>query len=453
MKWAFVLLALLPCSWCATEANSTEVLLSSLSSCARTCVSDAIVASNCSSSNAVCLCAQSTALTEGALCVSKRCSIKQLLTTYNSTNTYCDVPTRNKAPLFINITIIFGVLAGLSVAARIGSKIVIPKSDFGLDDLFIVLTFSCGIPSTVMNIHGNVRYGGGRDIWTIQFDNLTKFFFYFWLLEVLYFGLVVLLKMSLLFFYLRIFPGPPQKLLWGTVIFNTIFGFIFVLLAAFQCTPVSYFWTRWDGEHEGTCLNMDGIAWANAAISIALDLWMLAIPLWCLRSLKLHWKKKVGVAAMFIVGTFVTVVSIVRLRFLVDLSKSTNPTYYQIETSVWSTIEINVGIICASLPALRILFVWLFPAGGSPCESTKYPNHRDSYARRSKVVNWSHAVMELPSRGGSPSRPTHGATEMKRTFNVQHSDEDEASLVDKIELGRRGGASGTSGDSTSAVSL
>lgn len=38
-------------------------------------------------------------------------------------------------------------------------------------------------------------------------------------------------------------------------------------------------------------------------MSIALDLWILAIPLWQLRSLKMHWKKKVGVALMFCVGT------------------------------------------------------------------------------------------------------------------------------------------------------
>jgi hypothetical protein len=30
---------------------------------------------------------------------------------------------------------------------------------------------------------------------------------------------------------------------------------------------------------------------------------MLGIPLWQIRSLKLHWKKKIGVAMMFFVGT------------------------------------------------------------------------------------------------------------------------------------------------------
>jgi hypothetical protein len=50
-------------------------------------------------------------------------------------------------------------------------------------------------------------------------------------------------------------------------------------------------------------MNSMAIGWANASISVAMDIWMLAIPMWYLRRLKMHWKKKIGVAAMFIVGT------------------------------------------------------------------------------------------------------------------------------------------------------
>lgn len=150
----------------------------------------------------------------------------------------------------------------------------------------------------------------------------------------------------------------------------------------------------------------------------------------------------------------VTVVSIVRLQFIVDLGSSTNPTYDQTEVSIWSTIEINVGIICASMPSLRILMVRLFPRlGGSSYDSSKYNNYGDSYGRRSRPVNRSHALVELPSRGDSPSPPTHGGIEMKRTFNVQYSEGDETSLVDK-EMGRKGHVhTTTSGASTSEVSL
>ena len=103
-----------------------------------------------------------------------------------------------------------------------------------------------------MNVHGTAGHGEGKDIWTLEFDDITKFGLFFYILEVFYFAQVALLKMSLLFFYLRIFLGPAQKWLWGTVIFNAVYGIFFVFLAAFQCRPISYFWTKWDGEQKGT---------------------------------------------------------------------------------------------------------------------------------------------------------------------------------------------------------
>ncbi|KPM35507.1 hypothetical protein AK830_g11072 [Neonectria ditissima] len=456
MKWSFVLLAFLPCCWCATAGISTQQLLSGLPKCARACLDDAISESSCESTNTTCLCLDSTALTDGTLCVSEGCSVTDTLFTHNATNNYCGVPIRDKSSTFINVTIVLGVLSGVTTFLRLASKVAITNSAFGLDDLFIVLTLVCGIPSSAMNIHGTAAHGEGRDIWTLRPHDITQFGLFFYILELMYFAQVSLLKMSLLFFYLRIFPGPAQKLLWGTVGFNAVYGVAFVFLAAFQCTPVSYFWTNWDGEHEGKCLNTNGIGWANSAVSIALDVWMLAIPLWRLHSLKLHWKKKIGVAAMFVVGTFVTVVSIIRLQTLVGLGSSHNPTYDQIDVSIWSTVEINIGIICASMPSLRILLVRVFPVlGGSSYDASRYQNYGEAYGRRSKIINRSHALVELPSRGDSPAEPEHGGIEMKRTFDVQYSEGDETRLVGGGRLGKNGhgGAGGTSGASNSEVSL
>ncbi|KAB5515390.1 hypothetical protein GE09DRAFT_580839 [Coniochaeta sp. 2T2.1] len=287
-------------------------------------------------------------------------------------------------------------------------------SDLGLDDLFTILSFCCCVPSIAITIHGTARHGVGRDIWTLKFDDITTFGFFFYILGVLYLPMVSLLKMSLLFFYLRIFfLGLAQTLLWGTIIFNAIYGIIFTFIGVFQCTPISYTWTKWDGEHEGTCLNVNAIGWANASISIALDLWMLAIPLWCLRSLKLHWKKKIGVAAMFIVGSFITIVSIIRLKSLVNLGSSENPTYDQLDISIWSTIEIHLGIICVSMPALRILLIRLFPVlGGSSYDSRGHLHYKEQARHTSRIISRSHALVELPSRGESLSRLEHGSIEV-----------------------------------------
>ncbi|KAG5744070.1 hypothetical protein H9Q70_013227 [Fusarium xylarioides] len=412
-------------------ANATKELLTNLPACAAPCYEDAIKKSDCNSTDVKCVCSTQVIIQTAEACAAQACHVRDSLTTLNMTYTYCEVPVRNKTPIFINVTIVLGVISGVATALRLWSKFFYTKTELGLDDLFIVLTLFIGMPSTAMNIHGTAGHGEGRDIWTLEFDDITKFGFYFWLLEVFYFAQVSLLKTSLLFFYLRIFPGNAQKLLWGTIIFNSVFGVLFMFLAAFQCTPVSYFWLNWDGEHKGTCMNSTAIGWANASISVAVDVWMLAVPLWYLRKLKLHWKKKIGVAAMFIVGTFVTVVSIIRLQFLVDLGSSRNPTYDQTDISIWSTVEINVGIICASMPALRVILVRLFPSlGGSSYDSSKYNNYGEHYGRKSHIMSRSRARVELPSHtGDSIHTPDHGGIELQRTFHVQYSENDEQSLV------------------------
>jgi hypothetical protein len=189
------------------------------------------------------------------------------------------------------------------VLLRFFSK-YIAGSELGLDDWFIAITLGVGIPSSVLTVHGIISNGIGRDIWTLTPKQITDFVHVFYAMEILYFAQVAFLKLSLLFFYLRIFPGDMvRRLLWGTVFLDICFGMLFVLIAIFQCRPISYYWNNWDGEHQGSCLNVNGLGWSNAVISIALDGWMLALPISQLVSLQLHWKKKVAVSLMFLVGT------------------------------------------------------------------------------------------------------------------------------------------------------
>ena len=114
-----------------------------------------------------------------------------------------------------------------------------------------------------------------------------------------------LIKLSLSLFYLYIFPGTrTRRLLIGTSIFNVIFGFTFVTTAIFQCSPVHHYWTQYvDATSRGRCININLFAWINAALAIAVDVWMIAIPLSQIKKLELHWKKKIGVAIMFLIGT------------------------------------------------------------------------------------------------------------------------------------------------------
>lgn len=328
--------------------------------------------------------------------------------TKNITDESCGVPVRDRGKEHNRISIALGVISICIVALRLGFKLLttheLMSDDYVVCFLILVIT-----ASVLVTHYGTTPNGVGRDIWTLTPTMITNFLYFFYVMAILYFAEVMLVKLCLLLFYLRIFPGKlVRRLLWATVVFDVLFGVIFLLVAIFQCSPISFFWQSWDGEQQGTCLNMNAIAWSNAGISIALDLWMLAIPLSQLRTLRLHWKKKIGVALMFCVGTVyvlslpplptllgpapqltrrlsptsVTVVSIVRLQTLVTFATSDNPTWDFFPVSQWSTVEISVGIMCTCMPTLRLMLVRLFPilGGSSRSGKTYYYGNNDSGA-------------------------------------------------------------------------
>lgn len=59
---------------------------------------------------------------------------------------------------------------------------------------------------------------------------------------------------------------------------------------------------------------------------------------------------------VFLLGLFVTICSVSRIRFLSSWASSPNPTYYYGDLALWSLIELYAGVICACLPGMASLF-------------------------------------------------------------------------------------------------
>lgn len=258
----------------------------------------------------------------------------------------CGAPVRNHGQDYVVLSNTMIIVAAIFVAIRFFFKATVSRMDFGYDDWCVLATLFAATPSALITVYGTVKNGLGQDIWALTPQEITEMLKWFYVMATLYFLQVMLLKLTLIFFYIRVFPSKAvQRLLWATISFVLLWGIAFIITAIFQCQPIHYFWTKWDGLHHGTCLDTNAIAAANAAISIALDFWILGIPLWQLSGLKLHWKKKVAVALMFCLGTFVTIVSILRLQSLVHFAQTSNASWEFYNVSVWSTIEICVGIM------------------------------------------------------------------------------------------------------------
>lgn len=278
-------------------------------------------------------------------------------------STFCGRPIRDRTHEYNVINITLGGVTASLVLLRTIFRVWFSPLPLGADDHFLNLAFITALPSTVMNVHGLVDNGLGLDVWTLTRAQITRFALFFYVMQIMYFTHLPLLKTSMLLFFLRIFPDRVcRRVLWCTVAVNAAGGAAFLLVAVFQCRPVQYAWLQWRGsEYEGSCVGVNAMGWAHAGFNILLDLWMLGVPLTQVKRLHMHWKKKLGVALMFVVGTFVTVISIMRLWSLIGYANSENPTYDQWEVAMWSTVEINVGIMCVCMPALRGLLVRIAP--------------------------------------------------------------------------------------------
>ncbi|QSZ32616.1 hypothetical protein DSL72_002195 [Monilinia vaccinii-corymbosi] len=397
------LCTVVPGSIAAQTLSSTDVvidLVKALPECVTSCLTTALESSACSPTDQQCICTNVPLQKEVEECAVTHCTVKELLTSKNVTSIACNQPIRDQRHSYNWSSNSFAIASWVAFLLRIASRLT-SDARFWWDDLMATAVMLVGIPSAIINVEGLTRNGLGKDIWTLSFENISRMIRFFYVSELLYFAQISFVKISILLFFLRLFPERKIRwTIWGTIIMNVVILILFDLLAAFSCRPISFYWKGWDGEHVGRCLNINALAFTSAGASIVMDFWILMLPLTQLYDLNLHWKRKVGVVAMLSIGIVVTVVSILRLRSLVHFSNTKNPTWDYIQVGYWSTIEICTSIICSCMPALRLLLVRVFPRlsgtssnpsdtwrsfGDDPSKRiSSVPNvhSRDSYARR-----------------------------------------------------------------------
>ncbi|KAL4928119.1 CFEM domain-containing protein [Aspergillus undulatus] len=341
--------------------------------CATECLLQAGSASSCELTDMQCICKDTQLQTLLQGCILQSCSVKEAFTAKRLSDMTCGVTPEAQTDTLVIVSTIFLVIAIICVLLRAAGRLM--GSSLGMDDLAIAL--GLGVAIAIGVIAFRIRdLGLGQDIWMISFGNIDKILELFNVLTTIYPPCISLIKMSMLFLYLRLFPGNKIRLVTIiTLVLTTVWGIIYTIVGTFVCTPRSYAWTSWDGEHQGTCLNETAIVVSHAIINIILDVFVIGLPIPTLLKLKLSNTKKAGVCMMFLIGLLVTVLSILRLSTTTGFMKSSNPTRDFVPVSIWSVLEIDLGIICACLPGTRAFLKMVLP----PSESTMtYRSYRPS---------------------------------------------------------------------------
>jgi hypothetical protein len=121
--------------------------------------------------------------------------------------------------------------------------------------------------------------------------------------ENIYVMVLAITKLSILAFYLRIFQHQVffRAAVWVTAVIVIFSTGIISVLTIFSCRPINFFWDK--DIKNGVCLDVNALAYANSAMSIIQDLLIVALPIPVVATLNLDQKKRVGIAAMFALGS------------------------------------------------------------------------------------------------------------------------------------------------------
>ncbi|KIW20964.1 hypothetical protein PV08_01543 [Exophiala spinifera] len=255
------------------------------------------------------------------------------------------------------LSMTFSSVAFIFVSLRCFSRILFAKRLF-IEDVLIVLALVCSF-GVAGAIEVERQYGLGENLYTLPPDQTVPGLKAFWASIFLYGLCLTLVKCSICCQLLRLFTETKYKVALQCILaFLIVFGIIAAVVTVFTCTPPRDFWEEMILPDK--CINYVPWWFFSASVSILTDCVLCILPMPILKKLHLPPRQKYGLIAVFAVGGFACIVSILRLHAIYKFSRSSDASEANVEAAYWSAIEVNTGIICACMPMIRPLMnlIW-----------------------------------------------------------------------------------------------
>ncbi|KAL9117423.1 MAG: hypothetical protein Q9187_006042 [Circinaria calcarea] len=224
------------------------------------------------------------------------------------------------------------------------------KTCLGADDWLVIAS----LPFTTIFIGLDlaiIPYGLGRHAVTVT--NPQALVKGITIAEVFYVLSISIIKISILSLLRRLFPGRSFMLkLWvvsAIIAAYTVTQFFCVVL---QCVPINAIWNK---SIVGRCINLDDVFIVCSSFNIATDVIILALPMPKLWALKILTKQKIQLTAIFLLGGFVCIISIIRQTKLKDISQ-VDTSWSDVGSAIWSVLECSIATLSACVPTFRPLF-------------------------------------------------------------------------------------------------
>ncbi|KGO75344.1 hypothetical protein PITC_001980 [Penicillium italicum] len=257
------------------------------------------------------------------------------------------------------VSSIFAGVAALTVTLRLYARFYLVKAP-GLDDLFILYALLVDLALLAFLVLEQ-KHGIGTPVADLSKDNLQGQLFWLWISVPFYNLSMILAKFSALSLYARLFR--PYPFLLATYIlmgFLVILGLWTTLSGFFFCIPINAFWSPSAEIRATKCLPATPVWFTNAALQTSTDMVILILPMPLLWKLQLPRRQKWGILVVFSLGIIAIATSVARMYPLSVMVSGGDFTNLNAQAALWSSLEVNVSIICICLPPLHPVFSRIF---------------------------------------------------------------------------------------------
>ncbi|PMD25498.1 hypothetical protein NA56DRAFT_699435 [Hyaloscypha hepaticicola] len=273
-----------------------------------------------------------------------------------------EFPAENQGTRIIMITAAITGVSFLVVSLRVYVRAVMLKNVESDDyTMMVAMLFAAGVFVCFVE---EVKQGVGHNLDPVLAANSPRVGEWLWIQALFNIVAQFFIKTSVGLFLLRLVQGKGYK---RSIISMMVFLFFFTLACLcsfiFQCLPVKAIWEQELQPPFGNarCYSISvgrSLGIFNGSINVFTDVLFASLPIPVILTLQINVRTKATLIAILSIGYFACIASVIRTvlqaNVFYDSDSTFNDTYV-----IWTAVETNVGILAASLPALRPLFAWV----------------------------------------------------------------------------------------------
>ncbi|KAI8193464.1 hypothetical protein KHU50_012521 [Colletotrichum sp. SAR 10_65] len=225
-------------------------------------------------------------------------------------------------------------LALLFLLQRLYVKVVIRKK-FGLDDVLLLFGWVFTVAIQALMIKAALEGYVGVHGWEIPIEKFKDFTFWNSYINPIVYAIPPgACKMVILLFFLEL-NNNAKWFKWSVYItmFVVVGSSLSILFSSiFPCKPIP---SAYDLVTDGECIDRVATFKATAAFGVITDVMIICIPIPMVLSLHISTRKKVGLLALFGIGSVTVITSVVRLYLLITILADADQTWGGIFINIW----------------------------------------------------------------------------------------------------------------------